>query len=188
MLKRVFLLGLVGLWLLVGTSAYAKVEPNCELGDAIFRPLKLDLPFGIGNGFGHCGIYCCSQSNKNKVSIGTEDPYPIQINDSDFKHSVIQGNGYRKDNPDWSPETKEVDFDTLDFALAGLEYWGACNNGGLNAKERRRIVATAYKQAVEFNCVYNHKDPNLIKKPATSPTEDGSFRCDGFVEYCYGIV
>lgn len=116
MFKKVSLLGLVGLLLLVGGFVYGEIKPNCEIGDAIFRPLgKPFWALGIGSGFGHAGIYCCSQSDKNKVSIGTEDPYPIQIDDSDVNHSVIQANGYKK--PEWPPEIEEVDFVTLEFAL-----------------------------------------------------------------------
>jgi len=90
MFKKVSLVGLIVWLLVIGTFGYAgKVELNCEIGDAIFRDLRLPV---IG-GFGHVGIYCCSQSDKNKVSIGIENPYPIQIDNSDFKYSMIQGNG-----------------------------------------------------------------------------------------------
>ncbi|MEW6095374.1 MAG: Ig-like domain-containing protein, partial [bacterium] len=38
-------------------------------------------------------------------------------------------------------------------------------------------------------CKFNHKDPDKIKNPATEESGwKGSFRCDGFVEYCYEQV
>ncbi|MEW6620778.1 MAG: Ig-like domain-containing protein [bacterium] len=180
MVKKVSLLGLIGLLLVVGTSGYAEVKPTWEIGDAVFRPLRLPL---VG-GFGHTGIYCCSQSDNNKVSIGTESPYPIQITDSDLKHSMIQGN--EKEPP---PPYKPVDFVPLEYVLHGMMPYGAYNNGGLSAYQRRKIVATAYLQAVKGDCVYEEKNPNRIKYPATNENGwRGSFRCDGFVEYCYEQV
>jgi len=185
MFKRISLVGLIGWLLVVGNSGYAKeVKPNCEIGDAIFRPLNMFL--GIGNGFGHVGIYCCSQSDRKGVTIDTAYPYHIKITNSDFKHSMIQANGYKKDNPEWPSETKEVDFDTLDFALAGLKSWGAYNSGNLTAEKRRWIVATAYKYAVEKESRYNHNQSDKIKNPTGTPFP--TFRCDGLVEYCYEVI
>ena len=187
MFKRISLFGLIGVLLLLGVSVYAgEVKLNCEIGDAIFRPLT--MPLGIGNGFGHVGIYCCSQSDKSKVSIGTEDPYPIQIDNSDFKYSMIQVNGYKKDLP---PDIKEIDFVTLEFALDGRKPWGAYSNGRLLAKDRRQIIATAYKQTQIQGTKYVKYatgDPKKNEKPEDIKKPDVSFRCDGFVEYCYEQV
>ncbi|MDI6736443.1 MAG: hypothetical protein QME42_09700 [bacterium] len=190
MVKKVYLFGLIELLLVlvVGTAVYAEeVEPNCEVGDTIFRALGTDyVPWilrGLAKGFGHCGIYCCSQSDRDKVTIGTEHPYPIQINDSDFKHSVIQGNGYGTHT--WPPGIKEVDHVTLKFALYGEKYWGAYNSGDLNALDRRQIIAAAYEQR---GCEYavgsaeNDESVEDVKMPGKS------FRCDGLVEYCYEVI
>ncbi|MEW6095372.1 MAG: Ig-like domain-containing protein, partial [bacterium] len=193
MFKRIMLI--VGVGLLMSSSHAQETKiiawPNCEMGDAIFRDLR--IPF-VGWA-GHVGIYFCSKSAPIEGADFTIDGdgfiTKIDIQESDMTHSMIQGNGYKEENPQWPPEIKEVGLVTLDFALHGLPPWGAYNDGKLTAYERRRIVGFAYQQAYR-GCRYATGDPKKgekprdIKNPATEENGwKGSFRCDGLVEYCY---
>ncbi|MEW6095519.1 MAG: Ig-like domain-containing protein [bacterium] len=172
MFKRVSLFGLIVLLLLRGVSAYAEVEPNCEMGDAVFRNKVPEAILGVG--FHHAGIYFCSHSKGDEVYVETAPPYYINITNSDLKHSVIEAVG------EHGTVSCQPFIDSYVNFPGG--YKGAYNSGDMDAEKRRKIIATAWMQK---GAKYVKDRWPGIKNPTGFPK---TFRCDGLVEYCYEQV
>ncbi len=151
----------------------ASNKPKSEIGDAVFRDGVLWWP-GIG-WTGHAAIYYCSKSQgaDNYATDDANQNYPIIITDSDQKHSVIQA----------SKEKVSLSKQTFNYFLDRQKYWGAYSNGSLTARQRRMIT---YIAKFQHGCKYELRNYPGIKKPTKGFRKgDGSFRCDGLVEYCY---
>jgi hypothetical protein len=172
-IRKVQVLGLAMFTMLIaGGDLYAKITPDCEIGDAVFR-LKAweDI---LGGGFHHAGIYFCSHSKGDEVYVETTPPYYINITDSDFKHSVIEAVG-EHGTVSCQPFVKS-------YVESPGGYKGAYNSGNLTAYKRRWIIATAWEQKGAEYALKNWPD---IKNAKEDEHPGWSFRCDGLVEYCF---
>lgn len=158
--------------LIVGlNSADAQdTAPNSEKGDALFRHLRIIKTVG------HAAIYLNSDSKFAQEYPWTSplvDVNKFPIKDSDSKHSVIEASGH------WT----RLGIKTFEYFLDGKDYWGAYNSGALDYYDRRKLDKIAWDQR---GCRYEFLEWPWIKMPASEPGKgDGSFRCDGLVEYCY---
>lgn len=163
---------LTGSIIISGLLQAEEVLPNCEKGDAVFRPLAWwDPPLGVG----HVAIYF----NSHSLRI---DPRTEIIN-SDLKHNVIQASG----------KNETVGMRSFSYFLQGLSYNGAYNSGDLDAEERQKILEIAFAQ---YGCHYPRFPDEwywpAIKEPKGQDLNGdeiyGMFRCDALVEYCYESI
>jgi hypothetical protein len=148
-------------------GSYLEQSPGSEMGDAVFRPLHIPVNF-------HSAIYRNSDSKKDW------DPSWEMINTS-WEHSVIQGTG----------ENYILYWQNYITFLWGFGYnfqlgKGYSAPGGLRSEQRGVVIQTARSQ-------YGAPYPPLpwswpaVKAPKNVYPEfpNGSFRCDGIIEYSY---
>jgi hypothetical protein len=142
-------------------------SPGSEIGDVVFRPYGIAI---VGSKIGHAALY---RNSNSKTDWDPESP----IIDSDLEHSVIQASG----------EEVVLGWQSFSYFLSKLEQRGKgyTYSEPLSIETRKKLINHAIEQ---YGASYPHffeewYYPKIMTP--NSPTEQGCFRCDGFVEYVY---
>jgi hypothetical protein len=143
-------------------------SPGGEIGNGIFRPLHSIIDK-------HAAIYRSSDAKKDWNPA-------FSIEESNFQHSVIQATGVQY-LLHWQ--------DYLTF-LWGWHHITATQGNtcvDIDIEKRKKIISTARSQ---YGAPYPSQPWTwpAIKAPKNKYTQypNGSFRCDGIIEYCYEQV
>jgi len=153
--------------------AQQDISPGSEIGDAIFRTCVFDTPQWIN--LGHNAIYFCSEGF---FEWDTQD----DLINSSGTHSVIQATG----------AGVELGYWPFSFFLEEYTQWGNgyTAGGGLSTNTRKTIINIAKQQyGAPYPQLFNEwYYPKIMTPRNMAQGEEGCFRCDGLVEYCYEQV
>lgn len=175
---RRFLVTIMGiLFIALFKNTHANNLANCpgsEIGDAVFRPLG---SWDILDKVEHTGMY--------RNSDGSKDWNPqVDMENSSWEYSVIQGSGEGK-LLYWH------DFETFKSGLRQKGKGFSSPKGKINTPNRKLLLQFARSQ---YGAVYppfpDHWFWPEIMSPAGADPRwpNGSFRCDGIIEWSYDQI